>query len=419
MRRLSIVALLTVVALSTGAPVAAGVPGLPGLPGATAVPAATPHATADESVTPQAQNTYTFYVAAESDDVVEKISFGPGGLRLVKSIQVGSWPTEIEGPHGLAVSPDGSTWYLSLAHGQPGPFGSVVKYATEDDAWLGEVEVGMFPATMAISPSIGLLYVANFNLHGLPNPSSISVIDPESMSEVGRVDVGVMPHGARMNREGTRLYSVNMMDDVLVEIDAYRMEITRRLGLTLQATHQLDGTHERHTAERAAAEGEMGGAGGMGEMEMGGMEMMDKVKPTWATAPTANGKIYVAANGGAKIMEIDVDKWVVEREFETPAGPYNLDVSADGKLLAVTYKSSKSVGFWDLESGEEAGRIATLRPIPHGIVISPDGRYAFATIEGIGGEPGSVEAYDLTTFERVANLDIGKQAGGIAFWKMQ
>ena len=77
------------------------------------------------------------------------------------------------------------------------------------------------------------------------------------------------------------------------------------------------------------------------------------------------------------------------------------------------------VGFWDLESGEEVGRVGTLRPIPHGIVISPDGKYAFATIEGVGGEPGSVEAYDLTTFERVANLDIGKQAGGIVFWKMQ
>lgn len=413
MRKASIVALLAAVALSTGAAIAAVAPG------AAAAPAAPPYATTDEGVTPQAPNTYTFYVAAESDDVVEKISFGPGGLRLIKSVEVGSWPTEIEGPHGLAVSPDGSYWYLSLAHGQPGPFGSVVKYATEDDAWLGEVDVGMFPATMAISPSIGLLYVTNFNLHGLPEPSSISVIDPESMSEVGRVDVGVMPHGARMNREGTRLYSVNMMDDVLVEIDAYRMEITRQLGLTMHAAHQLDGTHERHMEERAAAGGEMGGEGGMGEMEMGGMETMDKVKPTWATAPTDDGKIYVAANGAAKIMEIDVEKWVVEREFETPAGPYNLDVSADGKLLAVTYKSSKSVGFWNLESGEEVGRVATLRPIPHGIVISPDGKYAFATIEGIGGEPGSVEAYDLTTFKRVANLDIGKQAGGIVFWKMQ
>ena len=250
---------------------------------------------------------------------------------------------------------------------------------------------------MAISASIGLLYVANFDLHGLPEPSSVSVVDTESMSEVGRVDVGVMPHGARMNREGSRLYSVNMMDDVLVEIDTYRMEISRQFGLSTYGEHKLDGTHARHMAEDSGMD----------------MSAMDVVKPTWATPPTPQGKIYVAGNGAAKILEIDVESWEITGEFETPAGPYNLDVNAEGTLLAVTYKSSKSVGFWDLEKGEEVGRVATLRPIPHGIVISTDGRYAFATIEGIGGEPGSVEAYDLSTFERVSNLDIAKQAGGI------
>lgn len=373
---------------------------------AALLPAAVPAA-------PQGQHTYTFYVAAESDDIVEKIEFGGGGMRIAKSIEVGSWPTETEGPHGLAISPDGEQWFVSIAHGQPGPTGSVNKYSTVDDAWLGEVEVGMFPATMAISPSIGLLYVVNFNLHGLPEPSSISVVDPESMTEVGRVDVGVMPHGARMNAAGSRLYSVNMMDDVLVEIDTYRMETTRRLGLTMHAAHQLDATHERHRAERGAG-GEAGG------MDMGGgMDMAPAVKPTWVTPPTAAGKVYVAANGAAKILEIDLDSWQITGELTTPAGPYNLDISPDGKLLAATYKSSKSVGFWDLEKGEEVGRVETLRPLPHGIVITPDGRYAFATIEGIGGEPGSVEAYDLTTFERVAHVDVAKQAGGIAFWRMR
>ena len=226
---------------------------------------------------PQAQSTYTFYVAAESDDVVEKIAFGPRGLSLIKSIAVGSWPTEIEGPHGLGISPDGAHWYLSLAHGQPGPHGNIVKYSTEDDVWLGEVAVGMFPATLAVSPSIGLLYVANFNLHGLPEPSSISVVDPESMTEVGQVDVGVMPHGARMNREGSKLYSVNMMDDVLVEVDAYRIEVSRQLGLTRHAQHKIDGTHQQHMDQHGSA---------AGHEAMDDMDMSETVSYTHLTLPT-------------------------------------------------------------------------------------------------------------------------------------
>ena len=36
-----------------------------------------------------------------------------------KTIPVGVWPLEIEGPHGITVSPDGEHWYLSMAHGMP------------------------------------------------------------------------------------------------------------------------------------------------------------------------------------------------------------------------------------------------------------------------------------------------------------
>ncbi len=130
--------------------------------------------------------------------------------------------------------------------------------------------------------------------------------------------------------------------------------------------------------------------------------------------------VYVAGNGNATIYEVDVEAWTVARTFEdTGKGVYNLDVTPDGRILVGTYKSARSVGIWDTETGTELARIDTLRPIPHGVVVSPDGKYAFVSIEGIGGEPGSVEAYSLETFERVGNIDVAKQAGGIAFWKAE
>jgi hypothetical protein len=54
--------------------------------------------------------------------------------------------------------------------------------------------------------------------------------------------------------------------------------------------------------------------------------------------------------------------------------------------------------------------------VPHAVVVTPDGRFAFVTVEGIGGEPGGVEVYDVAGAERIAVLDVGKQAGGIALW---
>ena len=98
-------------------------------------------------------------------------------------------------------------------------------------------------------------------------------------------------------------------------------------------------------------------------------------------------------------------------------GPYNLDVTSDGAILIATYKSGQHVGIWDLEKAKELSRIRTTRRVPHGVVVSDDDKYAFVTLEGVGGEPGTVEVYDLVLRSRVAEVDVGKQAGGIAFWK--
>jgi len=174
----------------------------------------------------QAQSYYV-YVAAESEDEVALVRFDGTQAEVVKTIEVGQWPTEIEGPHGMTVSPDGQYWYLSMAHGLP--FGKVVKYKTGTDEKLGEAELGLFPASMQISPMTGLLYVVNFNLHGKMEPSSVSVVDPEMMVEVARTTTGIMPHGSRLTPDGLKHYSVAMMSGELFEIDALTFEVTRRI----------------------------------------------------------------------------------------------------------------------------------------------------------------------------------------------
>ena len=318
---------------------------------------------------------YYVYVCAESEDEVAVVRYGPAGLEVVKTVTVGSYPTETEGPHGVTLDPSGQYWYVSIAHGFP--FGSVHKYRTGTDEWLGDVTLGMFPATLTVSAATGLLYVANFNLHGGMEPSSISAVEVDTMREVERIETGIMPHGSRLSRDGTQHYSVNMMGGDLVELDALGFEVSRRLSL---------------------------GEG---------------VQPTWVTKPTADGMVYVTGNNVGKVFEVDLEAWQVQRIFDTGAGPYNLAVTPDESTLVATYKGDNAVGIWDLVGGKERARIETSRTIPHGVTVTPDGVYAFVTLEGVGSDPGTVEVYDLVTAQRVATVDIGKQAGGIAFWKVE
>ena len=355
---------------------------------------------AESDLTPPSREYYA-YVCAESEDQVALVRFGPSGIEVTKTITVGSFPAETEGPHGINISPGGRYWYVSIAHGNP--FGTIHKYETGTDEWLGDVQVGMFPATLDVAATTGLLFVVNSDFYGDHVPSTISVVETSTMTEIAQFESGTMPHGARFSRDGRKLYSANMMDDELAEIDALRFEVGRRLKLR-RTEHSASG-HAGH--------------GGHGDTAAGhGAHGQPSVEPSWVTPPTSGGMVYVTALSGNAIYEVDTNTWKVARRLETPApGPYNAAVGPDERLLVVTYKKGDSVGFWDLDEGREVARVSTTRRIPHGVAITSDGRFSLVTVEGVGGEPRVVEVYDNGAFRRVAQIDIGKQAGGIALWE--
>lgn len=344
---------------------------------------------------------YWLYVANESSDAVSKVGFSPDrGAWVESEVPVGSWPADIDGPHGITVSPDGRYWFLTLAHGRP--FGSVWKFDAEADTVVGRTELGLFPATMGITPDGTFLFAVNFNLHGDLVPSSVSVVHAPTMLEVARPTTCVMPHGSRMNASGSKHYSACMHSDQVVEIDTRTFEVTGRYSVA--PSHEgplaLDDTGEH----------------------AGHSEGATTCSPTWvqpAAGTRADQYIYVACNKNAEVMEVDVREWRVSRRFETGRAPYNLATTPDGRVLIATLKGEQAVAIFDLDDGKEVARISTTQPITHGVTVSPDGRYAFITNEAVGGTRGTVDVIDLLKFDAVASTEVMHQAGGIDFWVMR
>ena len=341
---------------------------------------------------------YYVYVAAESDDAVSLIKFDGEISEEIDRIDVGIMPTEIEGPHGITIDPNGKYWYLSLAHGNP--FGSLVKYSTETNQPITSTKLGLFPASMQISPITGLLYCVNFNLHGDMKPSTVSVVDPESMTEITQVKTGSMPHGSRISNDGLFQYSVAMMSGELFEIDAISLKVSRVLDLESKM-HNNDHMmhHSMHKKENMTMK-------------------HSKTKPTWVIPHPIKNLLYIAGNGSDEIIEIDIDSWKILDRFKTGKGPYNVEITPDGKLLLATLKGEGRTGIWSLEDKSLIKVIDNSTNVSHGIAISTDSKYAFVSVEGIGGEPGKVDIIDLKKLELVSSLNVGKQAGGIAFWKI-
>jgi DNA-binding beta-propeller fold protein YncE len=141
--------------------------------------------------------------------------------------------------------------------------------------------------------------------------------------------------------------------------------------------------------------------------------------PTWAQ-PSADGKsVFVACNKADEIVEVDRAGWRVARRLKTGRGPYNLAVTPDGKLLLATLKQGGMFEIFDLSTGKSLAQLKNSTTVAHGIAVSPDSRYAFVSSEGVGAAPGKVDVYDLGALTRVGSVDVGQQAGGIAFWKME
>ncbi|HZE73151.1 MAG TPA: YncE family protein [Pyrinomonadaceae bacterium] len=358
---------------------------------------------------------YLFYVLSEAADRISLVRFGPNGARVEHDLQTGDMPVDIDGPHGLAVSPDKQFYYVSLAHGRP--FGSVWKYSTRDDSVLGQTTLGFFPATMDISRDGSLLFVVNFNLHGDMVPSSVSVVATEPMLEVARIQTCAMPHGSRLNPQGTKHYSACMMDDMLVEIDTRALKVSRHFLLTKGQEMGMDGPPGAMTSKRPAM--------GTKPMDMGGHGMEspkagdNSCSPTWAQPSVDGKKVFVACNKSSEIIDVDVAEWKIVRRIPARAGVYNLAVTRDGTRLISTNKRDQSVSIIEIKTGRELARLPTKRKVLHGVVVSPDDRYAFVSVEGIGSEPGTVEIIDLSALKTVATVDVPAEAAGIDFLRTE
>ncbi len=385
--------------------------------------APTPRAAA-RPATPASKPTATYwvYVGAESADKIHRVRFGPGGTEVEKTIAIGELAAEMEGPHGLQISPDGKWLYMTTGHGTPD--GKLWKYELGPDTLVGPgVLLGRFPASLDITPDGLYTISANFNLHGEMVPSSMSVVYTPTMTEVAQVETCTMPHGSRIEPSGLMQYSGCMMDDQLVEIDTRTFEVRRRFSLArgkqgpLPVAAAAGDAHAGH----AAAQADTGAHAGH-RMDAGqghGVTMSATCSPTWAQ-PSADGRhVFVACNKADEIVEVEREGWRVSRSLKTGRGPYNLAVTPDGKYLVATLKQGAMVEVFNLSTGASVAQIRTSTTVAHGVTISPDSRYAFVSSEGVGAQPGKVDVIDLSTLTKAGSADVGQQASGITFWKME
>lgn len=401
-----------------------------------------PAATARAPVTgPKSPVPFSLYISSESGDIVSRIRVDSTGWRVVRTIPVGLLPTEIAGPHNVAVSPDGRSWYVSISHGKP--WGSVWRFDAESDTLIGRATVGLFPTTIGLSPDGKWAYVPDSDFHGdRGGRNTVSVIFTPTMRTVQKVPTCDMPHGSRWNHAGSRVYIACMMSDELLTMDPGAMSITQRVALGSGTTMSMT-EHQRMEAKQDSllARGDTAAARAAAQshtMPMNAghdMSVMTATKPAAKKAGAASSTmagqdpdclttyvsvspddrvIYLVCNHSNEVQERDANTLALLRRTPTGIGAYNVEPSPNGALIVVTNKKQQSISILDAKTFHEIARVPTTKKIPHGIAFSPDSRYAFVTQESVGSDPGAVDVIDLVSLTRIATMEIPRQPTGIA-----
>jgi DNA-binding beta-propeller fold protein YncE len=146
----------------------------------------------------------TAVVANTGSGTVDVLDTQSGTLRV--SIPVGPGLVQV------AVSDDGAVAYVSV-----GGTSEVVRVDLKSQAVTHRVRVPHPPAQVLLTAS-GLLLSADQGTAAEPG-STGTVIDPESMTIRGQVQVGSGPHGLTSDPQGKRAWVTNTFDDTVTELD--------------------------------------------------------------------------------------------------------------------------------------------------------------------------------------------------------
>jgi len=338
---------------------------------------------------------YRILVASESGDIVTQLTWDGTALAVAKVVPVGIMPADIDGPHNVTVAPDGSAWYVTIAHGTP--YGSLWKMSAGTDTLLGRAQVEMFPTTIALTPDGALAFVANSDFHGdHPRMNVVSIVQTATMTPLTNLPACDMPHGVKSNHAGSFVYVSCMNSDEILEIDRQSLRIRRR-----------------HKTGEGMPAGHATSAAGPPMHGTGPAPAAHDCMPTFVSVSPDDRRLYVACNHGNTLQVLDAGSLELLKEIPVGTGAYNVEPSADGKWIIVTNKKAQSVSLVDAQSLTEVVKIPTSKPLPHGVAYSPDGRWAFISQESVGIDPGAVDVIDLTTRARVATIPVPRQPTGI------
>ncbi|MHB1222809.1 MAG: YVTN family beta-propeller repeat protein [Gemmatimonadaceae bacterium] len=288
---------------------------------------------------------------------------------------------------------------------------------------------GQGPHEVALSPDGRTAVVTNYGVPDGPG-STLTVLDLATRRATATIDLAPhqRPHGVAWLPDG-RLVAVTLETDslvALVDVAAGRIEATIPTGQAL--SHMI-----RVSADGAYAYVANIGSGSVTMMDLAGRYVLRTV-PTGAGAEgialTPDGaELWVTNRAANTVSVLDAQTMAPLDTLPSSDFPIRVAFTPDGSTALVTNARSGDLRFFDVATGDSMGVIAmradsTLTRgtmlgmafgagtgVPIGVIVSPDGRLAYVSNANVD----AVTVVDVRERRVTGYLPTGREPDGVVF----
>ncbi len=335
----------------------------------------------DDGEAPYADSEQLLYVCNQGSAVISVVDMESN--LVVRTVDLQDFGfSENAMPHHVAVSEDGSYWYVSLI-GE-----NTVLKLNRDNEVLGQVPFEA-PGMLALAPDEEYLYVGR-SMSAVNPPHRIGVIDNDAL-EIEEIDVFFpRPHALDVSPDGRHIYAASLALDQMASIDTETHDIE-----VIELPGHDDAHHHMPMQFEVTPDGRRMIVGGEMSGELLIFDLSDPMDPT------------------------------VVKSLNLGGSPWNPAFTPDGRYAYVPLKRADAVAVVDMVELKEQDVVRGHGlSEPDGSAVRPDGRYAYVTNSNLDGSyqsrydlgdgpTGTVTVIDTSTNKIVKVLEVESNPTGV------
>jgi DNA-binding beta-propeller fold protein YncE len=137
-------------------------------------------------------------------------------------------------------------------------------------------------------------------------------------------------------------------------------------------------------------------------------------EPMYVVYSAPMNRVFVGDRGNSQVVVYDARTFEVEGTVPTGAGVWHMWADPQGRQMWVTADVDNTITVFDpktldvLANIPAPANLADMGGLLHDVIVSPTGRRAFATVNGVAGDSDYVVRFSTISFEETGRAALGK-----------